>query len=726
MRPSPAPHGNGGFRVGDWVVRPNLDQIARGEAVMRVRPKVMDVLVHLAARPGEVIPKEELLDAVWAKQFLGDTALSRAVFELREALGDDPQRPAYIETIPKRGYRLVAPVELLAVVAEPPRQEDVRPPAGPRSRALRAAAVALLVVGAGLLAVARLGPFRAPLQAVQQRKIVVLPFENLGAADDAYFADGVTDEITGRLGSVGGIAVISRSSGQHATNWALSQREIGRELGVDYALGGTIRWDRSGPGPNRVRITPRLIRIADNTQVWANVYDRVLEDIFSVQSEIARSVITEIGILVRDPAHTWSEQRPTTSVEAYQAFLRGTYQAPTIYRPEQDLRLGLRMYERAVELDPSFAVAWSEIARVRAILYHVGFDRSETSRAAAGRALDRALALDASSARIRYNAGLYHYWCYRDYTRALDEFARARKAGGDTADLRSAEGYLFRRQGRWDAALKSLASAAELDPRGWYVCRELGITNLLVHRYEEAERYLRQAISLAPDEPEPYGFLAEVYWAWRGDTAAARTVLKAMPRSLEARQTRWRFWQEVYEGNPQGALDRLAGVSFNVIDDSEAWESRGLLMARAYRMLGRDAEARREFDRVRVEMERLIGERPDDFSLHSTLGVCLAGLGRRDEAIREGRRGIELVSLRQDSVARGVTALALGEVYVMAGEPELACAQLDSVLAAPAQTSARRIALDPTWAPLRSRPCFAALLAKPRAGVGAGGGGGAS
>ncbi len=710
MASSSALRGNGGFRVGEWVVKPSLNQLARGESVTRLRPKVMDVLVHLVGQAGEVVPKDEILDAVWAKEFLADTALSRAVFELREALGDDPQHPAYIETIPKRGYRLIARVEPLVEAPAEAAPGASAEGAAASSRWLQAAAGLALLLVAGALALGRVGLFGGPPAAVQHRRVVVLPFENLGAPEDAFFAAGIAEELTGRLSSVQGISVISRNSAEHYAGRRLAQTEVGRELGVDFVLAGTIRWERGGQGPNRVRITPRLVRVADDMQVWAGVYDRVLEDIFSVQSEIARSVIAEIGIVVQGPERQAGDRSPTVNVEAYQAYLRGNYQASTIYRSEQDLRLGLRMYERAVELDPSFAAAWGSIARVRAMLYHVGFDRGELACAEGERALERALALDPTSARVRFDAGLFHYWCYRDYPRALAEFARARNAGGDTADLRMAEGYLYRRQGLWDKALESLAAAAELDPRGWSVYRELGITSLYVRRYEAAERSLKQAIALAPDEPEPYGFLAETYWAWRGDTAAAGAVLRVIPRSLEARQARWRFLQELYSGNAEAALARLNATAFDVVDDSEAWESKGLLLARTYRLLGRADDARREFDKVRLEMERLIGERRHDHSLHLALGICLANLGSRDEAVRAGRRGVELASLRHDMIAEPATFLALAEIFTVLGEHEEACAQLRAALALPAPVSAARIRIDPTWGPLRGHACAADLF----------------
>ena len=698
------------FLLGEWLVEPTLNLLSRGQALVHLRPKVMDVLVLLAAHPGEVVSKDAIITTVWSKRILADAVLSRAVFELREALGDDAQQPRFIETVAKRGYRLLAPVR----PPKPPERPLPAPPLQARSptrvRMAIAAVVLPLAVVAGWLTLGRGTPKDDQGSARPQSRIVVLPFVNLGPPEDAYFAAGITEEITSRLTSVPGIAVISRDSADHYANSSKTHQEIGRELRVGYVLDGTVRWDGGRDRASHVRIAPRLIRVDDDTQVWADAYDRVIEDIFTVQSEIARSVIVQVGITLREPERDELEGRPTDNVEAYQAYLRGMYHGASVYRPEQSLRLALQMLERAVQLDPGFALAWAEIARVRAVMYLDGFDRTVRSRAEARQAIDRALRLAPESPRVRFDLGLYYYWFDHDYQRALDEFGRARKTRNDWADIRVAEAYVLRRGGRWDEALRDLDQAAELDPSGWGVAREQGVTCLYLRRYEEAERHLKKAVALAPDEQEMYGFLAETYWGWKGDLAKARAALQAMPPSGDAWPTYWWFWQEVYEGNYQEALDRTLASPVDTIGGALNWVSKDILAARAYGLLGSAPDARAAFGRERDRLEHLLRDTPDDFSLHSGLGLCLAGVGQRDEAIREGRRAIELLPISKDAVSGHGSVLTLAEIYTMVGEPELACAQLETLLAMPSTISVTMLKLDPRWLPLRGHPRFQALL----------------
>jgi TolB-like protein/DNA-binding winged helix-turn-helix (wHTH) protein len=271
------------FRLGDWLVEPLLNRLTRGDESVHLEPRAMDLLVFLAQHPGEVLSRETLIDGVWAEQFVGEAVLRQTIAALRDALGDDAREPTFIETIPKRGYRLIAAV---AEVEPPVEQETGRPAA--RFPGLRrvvwvaVGAALLLAVIVALLWHGRQAPPAGP------KRIVVLPFENLGPPEDEYFADGMTEEIISRLAAVSDLHVISRTSAMYFKGTAKKLSEIGDELGVDYALEGTVRWDRSGDGEGRVRITPQLIQVDGDRHLWSERYDEVIEDIFELQSDIAQ------------------------------------------------------------------------------------------------------------------------------------------------------------------------------------------------------------------------------------------------------------------------------------------------------------------------------------------------------------------------------------------------------------------------------------------------------
>jgi TolB-like protein/Flp pilus assembly protein TadD len=656
---------SGEFRLGEWLVRPSLNQLSRGSTVVHVRPKAMDVLVFLAARSGEVASRQEILDAIWAKKFLADTALSRVIFELRAALGDESQAATYIETVPKRGYRLIAPV----------------------------------TVAAG----------HAPLQ---PRRIVVLPFENLGVPDDNYFAAGITEEITARLASVEGLAVISPSTAIQYAGTGKTAREIGHELGVDYLLEGTVRWCPTATGGSRVRITPRLVLATDNTQVWAGAFDRVIEDIFTVQSEIASSVIDEVGVTLGESERSGFAERPTANVEAYQAYLQGLFYSDQVSFREQRLRTALSMLQNAVERDRGFGLAYAEVSRMRSALYHFGFDRSEENRKEAERAADRALELAPDAPRVHLSIGLHRYWCYRDYRGALQEFRIARKGLGRTAELLQAEGWTLRRMGCWDDALGRFFGARDLNPRGWGPLADAGETCWYMRRYEEAQHLLERAIALAPDESAIYEHLANVLCTWKGTTADARRVLEAMPRQGEPSPATRLFWQDVYEGRYQAALERASATSFAFVEGAEIWQPTELLEAYAFRFLERPKPARRAFERARRRAEQQLRERPDDSRVYGALAVSLAGVGCKAEAFEAARRSSDLVSLSKDAMGGWAPLLHLAQIHTMVGEYGRACARLDTLLSIPSPLSVPLVELDPTWAPLRSHPCYKALVAK--------------
>ena len=332
---------------------------------------------------------------------------------------------------------------------------------------------------------------------------------------------------------------------------------------------------------------------------------------------------------------------------------------------------------------------------------------------------DRAVELDPDSTATHASQGFYHYWCQGDFQRALDQFAFARRTQGETTWSWAAEGYVLRRLGRWDEALASFARAEALDPVLSNSAREGGLTALCVRRYDQAERQFKRAIDLEPDQASAYEFLAQTYWLARGDTVQARLTLEAIPRPSDPWLTYWWFWQELFEGKFQAALERVENgpvgvITTSAVTNGRMWDSRALMLGRTYSLLGRTAEAERSYDTARVEIEGLLRADQGDFALQSAYGVALAGTGRKAEALAAGRKAVELMPLAKDVLNGSGPILALAEIQVAVGELDGACRALGTLLSVPGGLSVPLLELDPRWAPLRGRPCFSSLVARSR------------
>jgi TolB-like protein/DNA-binding winged helix-turn-helix (wHTH) protein/tetratricopeptide (TPR) repeat protein len=716
MNAVPADRRNGDFRVGEWLVRPSLDHLSRGGTVIHVRPKVMDVLVYLAAHGGEVVSKDEVIEAVWAKQFLADSALSRAVCELREVLGDEPRSPTYIQTISKRGYRLVAPLVPAEPVTEPTdRPLPLAPPrasgkGSPRRFALAGLSVSLFLLTAwvtGHEARSTHGATPPP-----PKTIVVLPFENLGGGEDGYLAAGITDQVAGRLTTVHQLSVISHVSAARLATLGRNTRDTGQALGADYVLTGTVRWDRNPQGRGHVRITPRLIRVADDTQVWAEVYDRGIEDILRVQSDIARSVVTEIGIALAGPQRPAPEQDPTSSLEAYQAYLRGIHYMRLPEPSVSDVQLALQMYERAVALDPEFALAHAGVGQAHSLLYHYGLRTVGDHRVRAREAFDRALALAPDDPDVHLFYAVYLYWCHRTYDAALSELAVARRALRGSPYPWEIAGLVLRRRGDWEASVDAFQKSSRLNPGDALTLHHAGVTLGLMRRYEEAQGSFDKAIALAPDELPNYTAKAENLWRWRADLPGARAVLESAPTANSVPVAHAWYWQEVYEGRYAEAIDRLLRLSQQAAVLSDLQRPKVLLLALAQGLAGDHHAARKSYQTALTALDEHLRTNPDNAYLHAFRAIALAGLGRIPDTMREGETAIALCPTSSDAVD-GVEVLeAVAESYTMAGKLDRALDCLDRLLSLPSWVSVPMLALDPRWAPLRNHPRFQTLVEK--------------
>ena len=546
-----------------------------------------------------------------------------------------------------------------------------------------------------------------------KKMLVVLPFENLGATEDEYFADGVTEEITSRIAELSGIGVISRNSAMQYGDTRTPTQQIGRELNVDYILEGTVRWEREpGTGQDRVRVTPQLIRVSDDTHLWTERYDADLAGVFEIQADIAERVAEAMEITLLDRERHVLEMKPTENLEAYNYYLLGNDYSNRSWL-EKDLLVAQQMYERALELDPSFAHAYARLSGVHATMYWFYHDRSEERLASIRRAAERALQLQSDLPAAHVAMGFFWYHGMRDYRRALESFAIAERAQPDDPEVLYGIGAVKRRLGEFDGALTKLSRAFELDPLSSVLAGEVAYTHERLGNYSAADDYYDQAISLAPDRFLGYLGKANLRIRWQSDRAQARRVLEEAwsriePAPLAAGNLPWQW--SIYrtvDSDYERTLDRIASGTFG--RDSAAYF---VTRAELYDLTRQSDSAFAYYDSARAVLERKTSEYPREPRFHSELGVAYAGLGQVEEAVREGEEAVELLPVSEDAVEGTEWLAYLARIYVMVGDFDAAIEQLEYLLSLPTYVTVASLRVDPLWDPLRDHPRFKALLDK--------------
>ncbi len=552
-------------------------------------------------------------------------------------------------------------------------------------------------------------PLLPPAPAPDAPRIVIFPFQNLGDPADTYFAAGVAEEITGRLAAVSGLGVISRTSSTQYDRGGKSPQQIGNDLGVDFILDGEFQWIRATDTGDRVQLAPALIRVEDGVQVWSDRHDRPIDDIFSVQSEIATHVTESLGVPLDDNERRTLSASPTTSLAAYQEYLSAlplcwSFELDDLSRAEEHL-------ERAVLQDPNFGPAHALLSETHSLIFHFRYDRSPQRLARARAAADRALQVDPDLPEAHRALAHFYYWGHRNYDEALKEFAIAASRRPNDPLILSSVGIVHRRQGMWREAVEELSRAAELDPRSDINIQDLAATYGRLRRYDEAENYCRLAVEMAPNDLYPYIYCARIFRSRDGACDRSRTMLEAMPEKNVAQRGYYWFEQAMFERDLEAALQWL-DLTEDVISEpiSEESLSRSLAECHSLIVLGEVEELPLACEYARVFFEHARDASPADPALHSALGWVYALTGRHDEAISAGKRAVELLPITTDAMAGQTMLERLAKIYAWTGEPELAIDTIEESLAHPGWLSVPMLGLDPDWDPIRDDPRFVALL----------------
>jgi eukaryotic-like serine/threonine-protein kinase len=571
----------------------------------------------------------------------------------------------------------------------------------------RRIAVVVLLVGTalilGLVARARLGAKTVP--AGGPKMVAVLPLKNLGAPGDEYFADGLTEEITSRLTSISNLGVISRTSADQYRNTTKPLKQIGRELGVNYILEGSVRWEKSPDGRSRVRVTPQLIGVADDRHLWADRYDAELADVFQVQGDIAGKVASALGVAIGPSERRALAAGPTANLDAYAFYLRGRQLARSAPSPSEE---GVKLFEQAVALDSTFALAYVALARENAQVYTWHIERTESRRARAEAALAAALRLRPDLADAWQAQGEYYTDALFDYGRALRSLTVADSLrpndGGTLADIARVE----LNQGLVRKALEHYRRAVSLSPRDDANQLELGRLLAWMRDYAEADRHLSAAVALVPEDP--YLRRWKAYAArLSGDTTAERRVLReAIARLGIEKLLPSDVWADFTVTRDSTTWNQLAHVGLEAFEpDTDRYLTWQAEFARLRGLTGR---SRAYADSVRQRHEAALTSHPTDGQLHSALAQVYFLLGRPTDAVREAERAVEVVPLER-SYVNGMDVLQdLALAYTQAHRKDDAVRVLERLLQMPSTISVPRLRVDPIWDPLRGHPRFQRLL----------------
>jgi serine/threonine-protein kinase len=573
------------------------------------------------------------------------------------------------------------------------------------------AGVTALVVLAGAAGLAvRQSRSARPAAAAGRTMLAVLPFNNLGRPDDEYFATGLTDEITSRLSGVERLGVISGASAGQYRNSTKSLRDIGRELGVAYVLEGSVRWEQPAGAPPRVRVIPQLVRVDDERHLWSDRYDATLADLFDVQASIAEAVTRALNVAIAGGERSALAARPTDDMQAYAYYLQGNQYLTGSWGELKRLRIAVEMYRKAVSADTGFGVAYAKLSEALSSLYASTTggrpEHIEQARAAA----ETAVRLQPDLAEAHLALGYYHYRSRKSYDAALREFAVAQRLQPNGVEVIQALGLLERRRGRLQEGVEHLKQAAELDPRSAELASDIGMTDWFLRAYSESERYLDRAIALAPDWVPPHAQKAWLYVSWQGDLARARqTIAHAADLTGLGNVVGFMNPDAIFmlpqDPAHRAAFEELAPRDFE--DDTALY---ALSKAEWFRLRGMPQRVRAYCDSARAVLEV---ELRTDQTLHwrrSFLGYAYAGLGRPQDAIREGTAALALVPDSTEAMQRPFAAFALARIYALTGRDELAVRQLEYLLKIPSLVSLPLLRVDPTWTRLGGNRQFQRLM----------------
>jgi len=568
----------------------------------------------------------------------------------------------------------------------------------------------IMLIAIGVIISVAAGFFLLPRASARKvdKSIAVLPFQNLSdEKENAYFADGMQDDILTNLSKIGDLKVISRTSVMSYRDGARNAREIGKSLGVGTLLEGSVR--RSG---NRVRVNVQLINANNDEHIWAEDYDRELTDVFAIQTDLAQKIASALQAKLSPNEKARLDRRPTKDSDAYLLYVQAHGYAN---RPDRFRDTSLKaeeLFEQAIKLDRNFAAAYAGLSMVESWLYHES-EPIPAHREKARLNAEESLRLQPNLPEGHLALGFSYYYGDRDYERALSEFEIAKRDLPNEADAYSAIAAIQRRQGKWAESTANFEKAVSLDPKNANVLFNLGLNYMAQRDFETADKIFDRAIAVDPQAFASRGMKSALAIAWKGDVGFVEKQLSLVPGEFDpdglvtAARVGILMLQRKF-ADALKLLQQFRGETLLYPDTGPC--PKALLEGRLYLYQGDKTKAQAAFERARPVAEQLVRDAPGDPGRHVQLGAVLAGLGLKEEAVNEGRKAVESVPESQDAFEGPQATAALAEIYAWVGEYDEAFRLLDHLLKVPNGLTVPTLKLDPIWDPLRKDPRFQTLI----------------
>jgi TolB-like protein/Tfp pilus assembly protein PilF len=529
--------------------------------------------------------------------------------------------------------------------------------------------------------------------------------------ENAFFADGIQDDILTNLSKIGDLKVISRTSVMPYRGKQQSVREIGKALGVSAILEGSVR--KSG---NRVRVNVQLINAVNDEHIWSDVYDRDLTDVFAIQTDLAKKIAQELRAKLSPTEKEQMTRKPTENGEAYLAFV----QAHNFQREVEDfakLKQAEQLYERALQLDPNFALACASYSRLQSWIYHT-YEPTPERREKARTLAERALQLQPDLPEGHLALGFSIYYGYRDYGRALAELALAQNGLPNEAEVYLAIGAIQRRQGRWEESNANIEKAASLSPNEIWPLQNLVLNYQMERKFDEANKTIDRALKLSPESFSLWSVKAQLETSEKGTfEIAERGIQRMNTRPVDA-ETKTRFAIALAQTRLiQRKYAEAVQAAESMKDETLAKDPEGLIgkygtIGIAKKLLGEEAGAREAILKAKGFAEKWVADAPNEAKRHDRLAECLAWLGEKEAAIAEAKRATELLPESVDAFEGPVCTQMLAEIYMIVGEYDQALPIVDGLLSRPTQVTVAQLKLNPLWDPVRQDARFIAILKK--------------